>query len=115
MNCPSNLFFFHFLELIAVCKKSKPSEARACELLTARMDTIEDANSRKEFTSTDEWRDEVLGIIQEIFHTACSPMLNERFGSNVNRVLKGYLTDYINGEIVNLTVTYCNGLNQNSV
>jgi hypothetical protein len=59
------------------------------------MCNIPDTDPDKEWKSDDEWRQEVLQLIQDIFTAACSPMLAEQFASKVNCVVKAYLTDFI--------------------
>lgn len=62
----------------------KPTSARATQLLHNRQ------GKGKDWAPEDQWREKVLELIEEIFHTVC-PYINDDFASSITKIIKGYL------------------------
>lgn len=39
-----------------------------------------------------------MDLVGSIFSQACRPMIKPNFATNINLIMKGYLTNYVNSE-----------------
>jgi len=82
------------LRCTGVCESAKPEGKRACQLLEALGGSETEVGF---WDPDDEWRQEVLDIIEEIYLSAVSPTIDEKIVKGVSYVIKGYFTNGIQG------------------
>jgi len=82
---------------VGVCESAKPGVERACQIVQTFRYVDEESTNTGTWDVDDEWRQDVLDLIESIYITAVTPGIDVDLIKGVSRVVKAYFTNTIQG------------------